>query len=310
MPVSKQKIIPNLWFDRQAEEAAGFYSSVFKNSRVGDITRAGKAGFEVHGLPEGTVMTVEFEVGGEKFIAINGGPLFKFTPAVSFLVGCDTREEVDYYWGELSQGGTAMMELGKYPHSERYGWIQDRYGLSWQVMYMGDRKMNQKITPTLMFAGPQWGKAETAIRLYVSIFHDSEVGDIMRYTKGMEPDKEGTIQHVSFKLEKQWFAAMDSARSPNSIFNEAVSLMVVCENQEEIDYFWKKLTAGGGQEGMCGWLKDKFGFSWQVTPAVLAKMLRDPDKEILIEDFPRMGWIQVQGSIPSSFSFSPVGLPS
>ncbi len=278
MAISNQKIIPNLWYDREAEDAARFYTSTFKNSRVGDITRAGKVGFEVHGLPEGTVMNIEFEIDGEKFIAINGGPLFKFNPSVSFLVGCDTKEEVDIYWGKLSQGGTSLMGLGEYPHSARYGWIMDRYGLSWQLMFMGDRKINQKVTPTLMFAGRQRGKAEKAIDFYASIFHNSGGGDILRYGKGMEPDKEGTIQHASFKLENQWFAAMDSARSPNSVFNEAVSLMVVCKNQKEIDYYWKNLTHGG-KESVCGWLKDKFGFSWQVAPTVLGKMLRDPDKE-------------------------------
>jgi predicted 3-demethylubiquinone-9 3-methyltransferase (glyoxalase superfamily) len=279
MAASKQKIIPNLWFDRQAEEAAGFYASIFKDSRVGNVTRASKVGFEIHGLPEGIVMNVEFEIGGEKFIAINGGPLFKFTPAVSFLVGCKTKEEVDIYWGKLSQGGTPMMDLGRYPHSEWYGWIQDRYGVSWQVMYLGDRKMNQKVTPTLMFASQQWGQAETAVNFYISVFHNSETGGILRYGKGMEPDKEGTIQYISFKLEDQWFAAMDSARSPNSVFTEAISLMVTCDNQKEIDYYWQKLTSGGGQESVCGWLKDKFGFSWQVAPILLEKMLRDPDKE-------------------------------
>jgi predicted 3-demethylubiquinone-9 3-methyltransferase (glyoxalase superfamily) len=279
MATIKQKITPNLWFDRQAEEAAKFYTSIFKNSRVGKITRASKAGFEIHGLPEGTVMTIEFEIEGQKFIALNGGPLFKFTPAVSFLVACNTKEEVDAIWEKLSEGGTALMELGEYPFSEKYGWMQDRYGLSWQVMFIGDRKMKQKITPTLMFVGEQCGKAETAINFYTSVFKNAEIGNILRYVKGEEPDKEGTIKHAAFTLENQGFAAMDSARNHNFTFNEAISFMVECETQEEIDYYWKKLTADGGQESMCGWLKDKFGVSWQVAPTVLGEMLGDHDKE-------------------------------
>ena len=127
-----QKITPNLWFDREAEEAAKFYTSIFKNSRIDSIARATRAGFENHGLPEGTVMTVEFEIEGQQFIAINGGPIFKFTPAISFLIGCTSKEEVDFLWKNLAQGGTALMELGQYPFSERYGWVQDRYGLSWR----------------------------------------------------------------------------------------------------------------------------------------------------------------------------------
>jgi predicted 3-demethylubiquinone-9 3-methyltransferase (glyoxalase superfamily) len=279
MAAIRQKILPNLWFDRQAEDAAKFYTSIFKNSRIGSIIRASKAGFEIHGLPEGTVMTIEFEIEGQKFIAINGGPLFKFTPAVSFLVACNTKEEVDAIWEKLSEEGTALMELGEYPFSERYGWTEDRYGLSWQVMFMGDRKMEQKITPTLMFVGEQCGKAEEAINLYISVFHNSEIGDILRYGKGEEPDKEGTIKHAAFTLENQGFAAMDSCRNHNFTFNEAVSFMVECGTQEEIDHYWEKLTADGGQESVCGWLKDKFGVSWQVSPTVLGEMLQDPDKE-------------------------------
>ena len=275
----KQKITPFLWFDRQAEEAAKFYTSVFKNSRVVNITRYGEAGAKASGRTEGTVMTIEFEIEKQKFVALNGGPLFKFTPAVSFLVACNTKEEVDAIWEKLSEGGTALMELGEYPFSEKYGWTQDKYGLSWQVMFMGDRKTKQKITPTLMFVGEQCGKAEAAINFYTSVFNNAEIGNILRYGKGEEPDKEGTIRHAAFTLETQEFAAMDSARKHNFTFNEAISFMVECKTQEEMDYYWEKLIADGGQEGVCGWLKDKFGVSWQVTPTGLNEMLRDHDKE-------------------------------
>ncbi|NJD52551.1 MAG: VOC family protein [Candidatus Methanoperedens sp.] len=275
----KQKINPCLWFDHQAEEAAEFYTSVFKNSRVMNITRYGEAGAKASGRAEGTVMTTEFEIEGQEFIALNGGPIFKFTPAISFLVACSTKEEVDTIWEKLSEGGVALMELGKYPFSEKYGWTQDRYGLSWQVMFMGDRKIKQKITPTLMFVGGQSGKAEAAIIFYTSVFKNVEIGNILRYGKGEEPDKEGTIKHADFTLENQGFAAMDSARKHDFSFNEAISLMVKCKNQEEIDYYWERLTADGGQESVCGWLKDKFGVSWQVAPAGLDEMLRDHDKE-------------------------------
>jgi len=280
MTTIKRRIIPNLWFDRQAEEAAKFYTSVFKNSKVGEPIHASKAGFEIHGLPEGTIMTIEFELEGQRFVAINGGPLFKFNPSVSFLVACQTKEEVDALWEKLAAGGgAALMELGEYPFSERYGWTQDKYGLSWQVMAMGDRKINQRIIPTLMFVGKQCGNAEAAIHLYTSAFGNSGIGDILRYGKGEGPDREGTIKHAAFTLEGQEFAAMDSAYPHEFTFNEAVSLMKVCETQQEIDHYWKKLTADGGQESMCGWLKDKFGVSWQVAPAVLHEMLRDPDKK-------------------------------
>ncbi|MHB8093473.1 MAG: VOC family protein [Candidatus Aminicenantales bacterium] len=278
MTTLDQKITPNLWYDRQAEEAALYYASIFKSSRIGRVFRAGKAGYEIHGIPEGTAMTVEFELEGQRFIAINGGPVFTFTPAISFLVACRTKDEVDAVWRRLSEGGAPLMELGEYPFSERYGWTRDKYGLSWQVMAMGDRAIKQKITPTLMFVGEQCGKAEAAIHLYASVFNDARIGDILRYGKGEEPDQEGTIKHAAFTLEHQGFAAMDSALNHDFTFNEAVSLMVGCETQQEIDAYWAKLTADGGQESVCGWLKDPFGVSWQVTPNILEEMLMDADQ--------------------------------
>jgi predicted 3-demethylubiquinone-9 3-methyltransferase (glyoxalase superfamily) len=274
----KQRITPSLWFDRQAEEAANFYASTFDDSRVGNVTLAGKAGFDIHGLPEGTVMNVQFEIAGQRFIAINGGPLFKFNPSISFLVACPTREEVDALWKRLSVLGTSLMELGSYPFSDRYAWAQDKYGLSWQLMFMGDREIKQKITPTLMFVGAQCGKAESAVDFYSALFHHSAIDHFMRYGQGEAPDREGTIRHAGFTLERQEFAAMDSAGEHHFTFNEAISLMVECETQGEIDYYWEKLT-DGGQESVCGWLKDRFGVSWQVAPTVLAQMLRHPDPE-------------------------------
>jgi predicted 3-demethylubiquinone-9 3-methyltransferase (glyoxalase superfamily) len=120
-----QRISPCLWFDNQGEEAAKFYVGIFKNSRINAITRYSKAGFETHQRPAGSVMTVVFELDGQTFTALNGGPLFKFNEAVSLLVNCDTQEEIDYYWEKLSAGGD--------PNAQQCGWLKDRFGLSWQV---------------------------------------------------------------------------------------------------------------------------------------------------------------------------------
>jgi len=275
-----QKVSPHLWFDKEAEEAAKLYTSLFKNSRMGKMTRYGKAGFEIHGQPEGKVMTVEFELEGQKFIGLNGGPIFKFSPAVSFLIACTTKDEVDALWAKLSEGGSVLMELDEYPFSEKYGWTQDRFGLSWQVMFIGARKSSQKITPMLMFVGEMCGRTEEAIRFYTSVFHKTKIGDISRYGRGEEPDKEGTIRQAAFTLEGQEFAAMDSAYEHQFSFNEAISFMVHCGTQAEIDSTWEKLTEGGDPRAQqCGWLKDKFGLSWQIVPTVLAEMLKSPDKE-------------------------------
>ncbi len=121
-----QKINPFLWFDNQAEEAAKFYVSVFKNSKIGIFTRYGKEGYEIHRMEEGTVMTVDFEIEGQRFVALNGGPVFKFNEAISFQVNCDTQEEVDYYWEKLSEGGDEK--------AQQCGWLKDKYGVSWQIV--------------------------------------------------------------------------------------------------------------------------------------------------------------------------------
>lgn len=244
-----QKITPHLWFDKEAKEAAEFYTSIFKDTKIMNTTT-------LHNTPSGSVDVVTIELSGQEFTLISAGPLFKFNPSVSFLVACKTKEEVDALWEKLSEAGSALMELGEYPFSEKYGWVQDKYGLSWQVMFMGDRTIKQKITPTLMFVGKQCGKAEEAINFYASVFHNAKVGDILRYSKGEEPDKPGTIKHAAFILEGREFTAMDSAREHNFMFNEAISFMVHCHTQEEIDYYWRKLSADPGAE-QCGWLKDK-----------------------------------------------------
>jgi predicted 3-demethylubiquinone-9 3-methyltransferase (glyoxalase superfamily) len=268
-----QTITPHLWFDKEAKEAAEFYTSIFKDSRIKNTAT-------LRNTPSGTVDLLTIELLGQDFRLINAGPLFKFTPAVSFLIACETKKEVDPLWNELSKGGSALMELGDYPFSERYGWTQDRYGLSWQVMFMGDRKVKQRITPTLMFVGEQCGRAEEAINFYSSVFHDAKLDHILRYGKDDKPDKEGTIKHAGVSLEGENFAVMDSARAHDFTFNEAISFMVHCDTQERIDYFWSKLSAEPKAE-QCGWLKDKFGLSWQIVPTAMDEMLRDKDESKL-----------------------------
>jgi predicted 3-demethylubiquinone-9 3-methyltransferase (glyoxalase superfamily) len=147
MELTAKKITPCLWFDTQAEEAAKFYASVFKNSKIGKISRYGKEGFEVHGKKAGTVMTVEFEIEGQKFLALNGGPHFKFNEAVSFQVPCETQEEIDYFWSTLAKDG----EEG------RCGWLKDKFGLSWQVF---PRALPEMLTD---------GNSETAQRVMRSM---------------------------------------------------------------------------------------------------------------------------------------------
>jgi len=171
------------------------------------------------------------------------------------------------------------MELGEYPFSQRYGWLQDKYGLSWQLMW-SNHPISQKIIPTLMFTQKQCGKAEEAIKFYASVFRNTMVGSIMRYDENDKPDKKGTIKHASFILEGKEFAAMDSAHKHDFTFNEAISFLVHCDTQKEIDYYWSRLSADKNAE-QCGWLKDKFGVSWQIVPAMMQEMLSSKDEKKL-----------------------------
>jgi predicted 3-demethylubiquinone-9 3-methyltransferase (glyoxalase superfamily) len=264
-----QKITPHLWFDKEAREAAGLYTSIFKDSTIKDTTT-------LRNTPSGTVEIVTVDLLGLEFTLLSAGPLFKFTPAVSFLVACDTKEEVDALWSKLSSNGSVLIALGEYQFSDRYGWTQDRYGLSWQLMFTGKREIKQEITPTLMFVDDRCGKAGEAIDFYTSVFHEARVDHILRYGNDEAPNQEGTIKHAAFTLEGESFAAMDSARVHNFGFNEAISFIVHCATQEEIDYYWAKLSADRNAE-QCGWLKDKFGLSWQIVPTVMGEMLKDQD---------------------------------
>jgi predicted 3-demethylubiquinone-9 3-methyltransferase (glyoxalase superfamily) len=266
-----RNITPHLWFDNEAKEAADFYVATFPDSRVTNVST-------LHDTPSGDCDIVSFDLCGQPFMAISAGPTFKFNPSISFLVECETKEQAQALWDRLSEGGSALMEFGSYPFSDLYGWTADRYGLTWQVMYAGEHPVGQRITPSLLFVGDVCGRAEEAIRLYTSVFKNSSIGHIDRYGPGEEPDKEGTVRHAGFTLGGQQFAAMDSAHQHEFTFGEAISLLVNCDSKEEMDYYFDSLTAVPEAE-QCGWLKDKFGVSWQISPARLDQMMEEGTTE-------------------------------
>jgi predicted 3-demethylubiquinone-9 3-methyltransferase (glyoxalase superfamily) len=267
----KKQINPCLWFDGNAKEAAEFYCSAFKSSEIKSENQ----------------IVVSIEMAGQKFICINGGPIFKMNPSISFFAVCETENELDAAWSQLTDGGNVLMELGKYNWSDKYGWVQDKFGASWQLSLGKREDVGQKFTPFLMFTGRQAGNAKRAIDFYTSVFDNSSVTGILEYTAG-EPDVEGTVKHAQFKLNNQVFMAMDSSLQHNFGFNEAVSLMVECDTQEQIDYLWEKLSAVPEAE-QCGWLKDQFGVSWQIIPSVLEKLMNDPTRsERVVQAFMKM----------------------
>jgi predicted 3-demethylubiquinone-9 3-methyltransferase (glyoxalase superfamily) len=258
-----QKITPFLWFDTHAEEAMTLYVSLFRDAAILEVTRS----------PEGKVMTGVFQLEGRRFMALDGGPSFKPTPAISFFMTCPSAGDVDALYEGLSAGGSVLMPLEAYPWSPRYAWVQDRYGVSWQLA-VGEGE--RRLAPALLFsAGP--GKADEAMRHYTSIFEDSRILHVERYGPG-EPGPEGSVKYAAFQLHGQPFLAMDSPIAQPFTFTEGTSFLVDCRSQDEVDRFWERLS-DGGQTSQCGWLKDRFGVSWQVIPAELMRLLRDPDRE-------------------------------
>jgi predicted 3-demethylubiquinone-9 3-methyltransferase (glyoxalase superfamily) len=267
-----QKITPHLWFDTEAREAAEFYSEVFPGSQVTNLTT-------LRDTPSGDTDVVSFRVWGHEFMAISAGPVFKINPSISFIVNFDpgddneAGERLDRIWAQLTEGGNELMPLGEYPFSKRYGWVEDRFGVSWQlILSSAEGDARPSIVPSLLFTGDVYGKAGEALELYTSVFRDSERGLVAPYPEGSERGEPGTIMYSDFRLADGWFAAMDGAGPHEFGFNEAVSLMVSCADQEEIDYYWERLSAVPEAE-QCGWLKDRFGVSWQITPADLGEML-------------------------------------
>jgi predicted 3-demethylubiquinone-9 3-methyltransferase (glyoxalase superfamily) len=252
-------IYPCLWFDGKAQEAAEFYLTVFK---TGTITQH-------------SPMVVNFELDGKPFMALNGGPMYTINPSISFTVACGSLAETNTVWDKLINGGKALMPIDRYDWSERYGWLQDKFGVTWQVT-IGRDAGSQKITPSLLFANHQFGKAASAISMYQSIFAHSSVDMLVHYPQGSP--YEGHVLYSELKLNGCDFIAMDGPGGHEFTFNEGVSFVVPCENQQEIDYYWAKLTADGGKESMCGWLKDSMGISWQIIPKALGQLLSHPEK--------------------------------
>jgi predicted 3-demethylubiquinone-9 3-methyltransferase (glyoxalase superfamily) len=265
-----RKINPCLWFESNAEQAMHFYSGLFPNSAERGVQRYGPD----QPMPEGTVLTASFLAGGCEFTAINGGPFATFTPAQSFCVTCQTIEEIDRLWAGLGEGGQVLMELGEYPFNKYYGWLSDRYGLSWQLVFSENAR---DVTPFLTFVGKQNGHAEEAINYYTSIFPNSSIKQIVRYEEG-QGETAGNVTHGVFSIAGADFMASENSWPHNFTFSPAVSYFVECESQAEIDFFWERLSEGG-VPNRCGWLDDKFGVTWQVVPTVLLQLMQDQDRD-------------------------------
>lgn len=261
-----ERIVPHLWFNDNAKEAVNFYRTLFDDSKM-------MLEQKLDGTPSGeNAAYYEFTLAGQLFGALNGGPHFTFNPAISISVNCETIEETEVLWQKLIEGGRALMPLQEYPFSKLYGWVEDKYGLSWQVIYTEGFEYEQKITMQLMFSGHMTGKANEAIKYYTDLFKDGVIGDFHEYEEGQAVQEDAKISHANFSILDTEILASDNGTQTDYTFNEAISLMVLCVTQAEIDYYWEKLSADPEAE-QCGWLKDKFGVSWQIVPANMNELM-------------------------------------
>lgn len=264
-----QDLHPCLWFHSDTEEAAHLYASLFPSSRLGRKAFYSRSAARASGQPEGSLLTLEFDLAGQHILGLNGGPLFQFTPALSLFVTCATEAEIDRLWQGLSAGGKTLMALDKYPWSPKYGWTADRFGVQWQLM-LAD-KPGTTIAPAFLFVKELFGRGQEALDFWQGIFPNSRTDFVAR------DEATGTIQHAAFTLNGRSFVLMEGQGPHEFTFNEAFSLVVPCDTQEEIDRVWAALC-DGGSESQCGWLKDRFGVSWQVCPSKTAEWMADPQR--------------------------------
>lgn len=290
-----QKITPNIWYNGNAEQAGEFYARAFTGAGFRASTVV-DARYPSEGLPDfqqelaGVALTVGVFIGDTRLTLINAGPEFSPNPSISFMLNFDplefggdatvTREKMDVLWAALSVGGTALMDIGEYPFSQHYGWVQDQYGVSWQLMLTNpDGEPRPFVIPALMFDGASQDKAAEASDLYVSLFSQVPGGSAVgtRSPYGTPAGKAGPdgLAFGEFRVGDQWFMVADNGSGTDHPFSCGVSLQVDCADQQEIDHFWEALSAVPEAE-QCGWLEDRYGVSWQIVPENMGELMSRP----------------------------------
>lgn len=277
------KIVPNLWFDGNAAEAADFYATAFPRTSVTHTEY-----YPTENLPDfqkhlaGKPLTVQFEVDGYPFVCINAGPEFPINPAVSFMLNFDpsvddaAHAHLDDVWAALMDGGTALMPLDSYDFSPHYGWVQDRYGVTWQLILTNPAgEPRPFVVPSLLFGNTAQNKGREALDYYTSVFAEARVGTLATYAEQTGLAAPGAVMFADFELFGQWFALTDSPAEHAFTFSPGVSLVVRCEDQAEIDRYWDALSAVPEAE-QCGWCVDRFGLSWQIVPADMERYVSRP----------------------------------
>lgn len=299
-----QRITPTIWCAGNADEVAAFYEHVFE-SVPGGVSIRHVERYPEEGLLDfqqplaGKTLTITLEIAGFQFILLNAGDEFRPTPALNFmlnfdsLLGPDMGELQRLIWDRLSEDGRVLMDLGPYPFSGSYGWVEDRFGVSWQLI-LTDRQGEPRpfIMPSLMFGARDQNRAAAAQECWVEIFPDSRLGARATYPEPAGPAVEGAVMFSEFQLAGLWFTAMDSAVEQPGSFTPGVSLLFAAHGQQELDRIWAALSAVPEAE-QCGWLTDEFGVSWQIVPDTMDELMTRPGafdklmamKKIEIADF-------------------------
>ena len=315
-PAAIQRIVPCFWSNGTAEETAAFYAAALPDTSFEVTSRYPETGLLDFQQPlAGLPLTVDVLIGGYRVTLVNAGPEFRPNPSISLTLHFDprgfdgsmlrARAALDATWGALGFGGRVLMELGEYPFSGRYGWVEDRYGVSWQLMLVdpeapgGDPTgaVAPFVMPCLMFGAGAQNRAAEAIDRYVEVLGaakslgGAERGFTAPYPVPTGPAPAGAVMYGDFRVGEQRFSAMDSGVDQPESFTNGVSLIVNAHGQDEIDLLWAALSAVPEAE-QCGWLVDAFGVSWQIVPDNMDELMQRPDafphmlqmKKIVIAD--------------------------
>jgi len=249
-----------IWCNNNGKDVAAFYCRVFPDA----------------GMDSQNDFVTCFHIGDTPIMTLNGGPEFRPNPSFSFYVTIQTESELRSVWDQLSAGGKIMMPLEKYPWSNLYGWLVDQYGVSWQLTLGEISDVGKRVVPFLMFSDQQQGKAENAIDFYQHLMQPAKDPVIVRY----DPDQvsiDAKVVHSRFYIGKNLFMAIDGGVPQPFNFDEGVSFVIYCDDQQEVDYYWDKITEKG-KESVCGWCSDEFGVSWQIVPVQIFDILKQPER--------------------------------
>ncbi|NQN66948.1 VOC family protein [Streptococcus suis] len=255
-----QPIIPHLWYNTEAKEAVAFYVDLFGGNV--DWT------YTITDTPSGDSDLIQFQLGDMTLAAISAGPYFKLNESMSLMVNVASKDEVTRLYQALSEGGRVLMPLGEYPFSPYYVWLEDRFGLSWQLSYAPDLDKPYQFDICLLFSQDQVGLAQPMLDYYKDKLPQASVGQLSYYGEGEAAVEAAKLNYAELLVAGQKMIVMDHGYGGEASFNEAFSLMLYVDSQDELNFYYDLLSAVPEAE-MCGWVKDQFGISWQIVPRIL-----------------------------------------